>query len=170
MPKVLIRGYVNDEYSDISIPCLYLEISQEEAFKWLERISAVKAFKKTDPRLYSMDFWEGAGDFFDVYDLEDDDADEVEGLPELIEAVEDEEMVVLEEGTPVAKLVEAKLEDLKYDGGVRLRTETDQIEVTDEAVIRCGCFKHTDVRIETVRIMADDLAKLAGGLKVEIPE
>jgi hypothetical protein len=170
MPKALIRGYVNDEWSDVSIPCLYLDISQEQAFKWLERIAAVKRFRETDSRLYSMDFWEGTGDFFDVYDLEDEGT-EVEGLQEAIESIESEEMVVLEEGTPLAKLVESKLEGLKYDGdGVRLRTETDQIEVTDEAVIRCGYFKHTSIRIETVRIMADDLARLAGGLKVEVIE
>ena len=162
MPKILVRGYSNDEYCDVSIPCLCLDLDVETIQKWIRRIALVAKLHKDDGTVYSLDFWEYGGDFFDIYDLDDS----VEGVEAATESIENEDLVVVEPGSPLDEELEAKLENLKFDGGVRIRTETDMLEVTDEAVIRCGMIKHTSTRLETVRIMADDLGKLAGGLKV----
>ena len=169
MPKVLIRGYSDSEYCEVSVPCLCIDMDTERAKVWLDRVILARKISESESELYSLDFWEGAGDFFDILDLDDS----VEGVEDVIEAIESEEIVVLEPGTPAYAEVESKLVNNKHDGpesGARVRTETDLLEVTADAVVRCGNIKHTSTRLETVRISLDDLAGFAGGLKVTIPE
>ncbi len=166
MTKVLIRGYANDEYFD-GTPCLCVDLDKELATKWLERIRTVKGLKEADRSVHSLDFWAGEGDFFLMYGLEtgapDDLRETVEGI---IESLEAEEMVVLDPESPAYAHVEGRLKERRHEGGARIRTETDLLEVTDTYVVRCGYVKHSNVRLETVGIQLDDLAGFAGGLKV----
>jgi hypothetical protein len=180
MPRILIRGYANSEHYDAT-PCLCLDVTPELAKQWLARIAVVKGLKDADDSVYSLDYWNCDGEFFDLYALDGlahhmppDEADALEGpLNDTIEALEGEEMVVLEPGTPLYECIEAQLEHTRVpfrDGdpkGARIRTETDLLEVTDNGVVRCGYVKHTSIRVESTALYADDLGKLAGGLEVK---
>jgi hypothetical protein len=167
--KVLIRGYANDEHCEVSIPCLCLDLDAERARSWLARVALASKLHASEPELYSLDFWECAGEFFDILDLDES----VEGADAVIESIEAEEIVVLEPGTPVYAEVASKLERTKFatpEPGMRVRTELDMLEVTEDAVVRCAMIKHTSTRLETVQITVDTLGKFAGGLKVTIVE
>ena len=163
MARILVKGYAGTEHFD-GTPCLWLDLTPELAQQWLARIAQVKGLKESDSRIHSLDFWCCHGDFFDLYSLDE----QVEGVEALVDALEGEETVELDDVSPaVLAEVERALEKEQYSGGARIRTEVDMLEVADNYVVRSGCVKHTSIRLESVGLRVDDLAKFAGGLEVK---
>lgn len=170
MPRILIRAYANDEHYDAT-PCLCLDLTPELAKDWLARIALVKGLKEDHDGIASLDYWNCEGDFFAMYEL-----DEMgEGMEAVFEALESDEKAVLEPGTPAYAHVEAKLEHSRVafrdePRGARIRTDIDMLEVYDNMVMRSAYVKHTSIRLESGAFYLADLARYAGGLKVEDPD
>jgi len=166
MPRILIKGYANDEHLG-ETPCLCLDIDYEMARRWLDRIEKVKAIKASDDDVCSLDFWEYAGEFFDLYSLDSltrnasPDTEEAlrKAIDETVEALEGEEIVTLAEDSPLAGPFNKGMEKSSLDGGLYIRTESDRLEVMEDRAYRCAYVKHTNIRVETVTLTKADLEK-----------
>jgi len=153
MPKVLIKCYADADYAERET-CLCIDVDSELAKQWITRIETTKMLRENDDNLYSVDYWECHGDFFDLGAL---DAS-VKGIEEIFEDLE-EDIVVLDPNSPAYVEVSEKMIRCKADGGARTRTETDLLEVAEDHAIRCGYVKHTSIRVESVPITASELRR-----------
>ncbi len=162
MPKVLIRGFANEEHYDAT-PCLCVDLTPEMAKQCLDRIKVVAGLKEADDSVYSLDYWNCDGEFFDMYRLDE----EVIGVNEAVEDLENEEIVTVNPGTPLWDEVTRALKNGRHENGAHIRTETNLLEVTHNGVLRCGYVKHTNIRLESVTLYDNELGKFAGGLEVK---
>lgn len=159
MTKLLLKTTSNDEMYDADIKAAYVQISQEQARKIIDRIELFRLAKSLDKDLWEMYFWDYSVSFLDKV-WADPAADDYGDLVVEAEEIEAEIENLCQDLGNKEFLQLAQDYQLDFDKAAT-RTECDQMIVREDEVCWTAIPRHTSIYITTGRLSLTDLQAIA---------
>lgn len=144
---ILLRGHSGEDLD--ATPCFLLEVGEELRERALDRAADAKELsEKHGTSFNSLEFFDYAGDWFDLYSL-DDEREDVEDIQDRLGT---EDLLELTEGSDLLKHIQKKVERSQYDDGASIRTDCNVMIVASDRIYFKMYPKHTDLQVESTGI------------------